>query len=171
MRPLAWDEVTALVGLVEASGVFRPEEVEVAREVLEACAAKGEASGYFCRVAARGRTADPGHPEGGEAEGFACWGPTPCTEGTYDLYWLVVHPRAQGRGAASRLLAEAAADAARRGGRQLIAETSDTDPYAPARSFYEARGFRVAARIPDFYRAGDAKIVYVKPLPPAQGGE
>lgn len=162
MRPLAPGDVSSLVGLVEASGVFRPEEVEVAREVLEACAAKGEASGYFGRV-------EDG--EAGDPRGFACWGPTPCTQGTFDLYWLVVHPRAQGRGAATRLLAEAEADVRRRGGRQLIAETSSTDPYAPARSFYEARGFCAAARIPDFYRPGDAKVVYVKPLHPNQGGK
>jgi D-alanine-D-alanine ligase len=171
MRPFAPGDVTVLLDLVEASGVFRPEEVEVAREVLETCAAKGEASGYFCRVAAQAGAAQVGQLGAGEAEGFACWGPTPCTEGTYDLYWLVVHPGAQGRGAASRLLAEAEADAARRGGRQLVAETSGTDLYRPARSFYEARGFRVAARIPDFYRPGDAKVVYVKPLPAAQGGK
>jgi len=159
-RPFAAADVPALVDLVEVSGVFRPDEVEVAREVLETCAAKGEASGYFCRVAS----------EDGQPEGFACWGPTPCTEGTYDLYWLVVRPQAQGQGAASRLLAEAEADVARRGGRQLIAETSSTDLYAPARSFYEARGFRAAARVPDFYRVGDAKVIYVKPLPPTRGG-
>ncbi len=160
-RPFAPSDVPALVELVDASGVFRPEEIEVAREVLGTCGAKGEASGYFCRVASA---------EQGQPEGFACWGPTPCTEGTYDLYWLVTHPRAQGRGAASRLLAEAEADVARRGGRQLIAETSSTDLYTPARTFYESRGFRAAARVPDFYRVGDAKVIYVKPLPLTQGG-
>ncbi len=164
-RALDPADVSALVDLVVASGVFRPEEVEVAREVLETCASKGEASGYFCRVAAEAWGPGEALPEG-----FACWGPTPCTEGTFDLYWLVVHPRAQGRGAASRLLAEAEGDVVRRGGRQLIAETSSTDLYAPARAFYESRGFRAAARVPDFYRVGDAKVIYAKPLPTAQGG-
>jgi ribosomal protein S18 acetylase RimI-like enzyme len=154
-RDLEATDIPSLVALVEASGVFRAEEVEVAREVLEAAAAKGEASGYFCRVEAEGAPT-----------GFACWGPTPCTVGTFDLYWLVVHPRSQGRGGASRLLAEAEADVRRRGGRQLIAETSSTDLYTPARSFYESRGFRAQARVPDFYRVGDDKIVYVKPLHP-----
>ena len=157
IRTLEAADVPSLVTLVEASGVFRPEEVEVAREVFEAAGAKGEASGYFCRVELEG---------GGAPSGIACWGPTPCTVGTFDLYWLVVHPRAQGRGGASRLLALAEADVRRRGGRQLIAETSSTDPYAPARAFYEARGFRDVARIPDFYRVGDDKVVYVKPLHP-----
>jgi len=154
-RALESADVPVLVALVEASGVFRPDEVEVAREVLEVAAAKGEASGYFCRVEAEGAPT-----------GFACWGPTPCTQGTFDLYWLVVDPRPQGRGEAPRLLAQAEADVRRRGGRQLIAETSSTDPYTPARSFYESRGFRAAARIPDFYRVGDDKVVYVKPLHP-----
>jgi len=154
-RPLESSDVPSLVALVDAAGVFRPDEIEVAREVLEASAVKGEASGYFCRV---------------EADvapiGFACWGPTPCTIGTFDLYWLVVLPSSQGGGVASRLLTEAEADVLSRGGRQLIAETSSTDPYAPARRFYEARGFRAEARIRDFYRVGDDKVVYVKPLHP-----
>ncbi|MDW7709800.1 MAG: N-acetyltransferase [Deferrisomatales bacterium] len=162
-RPFAPADVPDLLGVTQASGVFRAEEGDVAREVLEACAARGHASGYFCRVAAA--------ESGTGLEGFACWGPAPCTEGTFDLYWLVVHPRAQGRGIASRLLAEAESDAARRGGRQLVAETSSTEPYAPARSFYEERGFRLTARIPDFYRLGDAKVVYVKPLSPRRGGK
>lgn len=156
IRALGGGGAPALVAVVEATGVFRPEEVEVAREVLETSAAKGEASGYFTAVAV----------EGGVPVGFSCHGPTPCTRGTFDLYWLVVHPASQGRGAASRLLAAASADAARRGARQLIAETSSTDAYGPARRFYEARGFRVVARVPDFYRVGDAKIIYLKPLQP-----
>ncbi len=160
IRGMESDDVEPLVALVEAAKVFRPDEVEVAREVLESCASKGEASGYLCRVCE-----DRGAPTG-----FACFGPTPCTEGTFDLYWIVVDPRLQARGVASRLLETAAAEAARRGGRQLIAETSGTDPYLPARTFYEVRGFRAVARIPDFYRVGDEKIVYVKPLHPIREG-
>jgi ribosomal protein S18 acetylase RimI-like enzyme len=49
-------------------------------------------------------------------------------------------------------------------GRLLVAETEDSPPYEAARAFYEARGFRRAAEIADFYRPGVAKIFYVKAL-------
>jgi len=31
----------------------------------------------------------------GRLVGWICWGPTPCTLGTYDLYWMAVDPAAQ----------------------------------------------------------------------------
>ena len=36
--------------------------------------------------------------------GYACWGPTPGTQGTYDLYWIVVDPTWQGKGVGTQLL-------------------------------------------------------------------
>ena len=38
--------------------------------------------------------------------GYACFGPTPSTEGTYDLYWLAVDPSAQGQGLGRALCGE-----------------------------------------------------------------
>lgn len=158
IRDLRPGDIPSLVAVAEATAVFRPEELEVAREVLDAGASRGETSGYLGLVATVGEA----------PVGFSCHGPTPCTEGTFDLYWLVVDPRAQSRGTASRLLAAAVADVARRGGRQLVAETSSTEPYGPARAFYESRGFHPVARVPDFYRVGDAKVIYVKQLRPTE---
>lgn len=155
LRGLLASDVEPLVGLVAATGAFRPAEVDVARELLDAGAEKGEASGYLFRVAA---------PAGAGPAGYACYGPTPCTEGTFDLYWIAVAPEGQKRGVASALLAEAEADARGRSGRLLVAETETTPPYAAARAFYEARGFRRAATIDDFYRPGAGKVIYVKSL-------
>jgi ribosomal protein S18 acetylase RimI-like enzyme len=152
--------VANLVELVRATGVFRPEEVAVAEELLVAGAEKGEASGYLFRVAeAEGRAA-----------GYACYGPTPCTEGTFDLYWIAVAPGLQGSGVASRLLFEVESDVKSRRGRLLVAETEDSPSYRSARAFYEARGFRRAATVPDFYQPGNAKVIYTKELTESTGG-
>ena len=156
LRGLAPGDLEALFELLEADRVFRPGELEVAREVLEAAIAKGEDSGYRCAVA----------EQADAPVGFACWGPTPCTEGTFDLYWLAVHPRGQRGGVASALLAATVDDVARSNGRLLVVETSGSAPYAPAQAFYAARGFRMAAKIPDFYRPDDPKVVYTKTLHP-----
>ena len=46
--------------------------------------------------------------------------------------------------------------------RMIIAETSSQPKYDKARLFYERLGFMEAARIRDFYRVGDDKIIYIK---------
>jgi hypothetical protein len=46
----------------------------------------------------------------------------------------------------------------------LVVETSSRDDYASTRHFYEVHGMSEAARLTDFYAAGDARVVYVKRL-------
>ena len=96
--------------------------------------------------------------------GYACYGPTPCTESAWDLYWLVVHPAAQGVGL-GRLLLDRVAEAVRsEGGTALYAETAGKPAYAPTRAFYARTGFQAVATIPDFYARGDAKLILLHPL-------
>ncbi len=159
-RQLRRDDVADIVAMVEATAVFRPAEVEIARElVLEALGKGEEDSGYhFLLLEVDGVLA-----------GYACWGPTPGTEGTWDLYWLVVAPACQGRGLASRLLVGVEEAVRGQGGRLLVAETSDTGDYAQAQGFYRARGFALAAHIPHFYKPDDGKLILVRTLP-GRGG-
>jgi ribosomal protein S18 acetylase RimI-like enzyme len=96
--------------------------------------------------------------------GYACYGPTPGTDGTFDLYWIAVHPAAQGAGEGSRLLGEVERRVLGRGGRLLIAETSSRPAYAPTRRFYDARGYGEAARVADFYAPADDRVIYAKRL-------
>ena len=91
--------------------------------------------------------------------GYACFGPTPSTEGTYDLYWLAVDPRAQGQGAGRALVAEVEGVLAARGARMLVAETSGRPDYAGTRAFYLATGYTEAARVQDFYAPADDRIM------------
>jgi D-alanine-D-alanine ligase len=95
--------------------------------------------------------------------GWICWGPTPCTLGTFDLYWMAVDPAAQGAGVGSALITEMEQRLAGVG-RLIVVETAGRADYAPTRAFYEARGYRVAAVIPDFYAPGDAQVIYAKTL-------
>jgi ribosomal protein S18 acetylase RimI-like enzyme len=95
--------------------------------------------------------------------GWICWGPTPCTLGTYDLYWMAVDPALHGGGVGSALLH---AMEGRLAGlaRLIVVETAGRADYAPTRGFYEARGYRAVSRIPDFYAPGDDQVVYTKSL-------
>jgi ribosomal protein S18 acetylase RimI-like enzyme len=94
--------------------------------------------------------------------GFACFGPTPSTDRTYDLYWIAVHPESQRSGAGAALVAEVELRLAQRDARLLVIETSSRPDYEPTRRFYDRHGYREAARIRDFYAPGDDRVVLAK---------
>ena len=156
LRPMRASDVDGLVVITAETGFFRPEEVEVAREVLTDCAGKGAASGYTTTVA----------QEGGATLGYVCYGPAPATRGTWDIYWLAVNRSRQGRGIGRELIATAEEDMRRQGGRIAVVETSSLPMYEPTRRFHLAQGYREEARIEDFYEVGDAKVIYTKGLSP-----
>jgi len=159
LRPLAADDLPELVRITEETGFFRPEEVAVAREVLTEAASRGKDSGYQVYVAADGQ----------RPLGYVCLGPTPLTRSTWDLYWIAVGPEHQGRGLGRRLMDRAEEEARRKGGRQIIVETSSQELYEPTRRFYCSLGYREVSRISDFYDRGDAKVTFAKVLSP--GGD
>jgi D-alanine-D-alanine ligase len=134
-----------------AVGLFRADEIAVALEVFDA-----EVAGSPDYIAL-------GAELDGRLAGWICWGPTPCTLGTFDLYWMAVDPALHGAGVGTALLH---AMEARLAGlaRLVVVETAGRPDYAPTRAFYEARGYRAVSRIPDFYAPGDDQVVYVKSL-------
>lgn len=148
------DDIAKVRALVAKTGMFSPAEIEIAAELVETRLEKGEGSGYRFLMAR----------SGGHLLGYACYGPTPGTEGRFDLYWIAVDPDHQGLGLGRRLLAHVETTLRAEGGERLYVETSSTPRYEPTRAFYRAQGFVEAARIEDFYRAGDDKVVTVKML-------
>jgi GNAT superfamily N-acetyltransferase len=139
-----------------AVGLFRPDEVAVALEVFD-----GAVAGSPDYLAL-------GAEHDGRLAGWICWGPTPCTVGTFDLYWMAVDPALHGAGIGTALLA---AMEQRLAGvaRLVVVETAGRADYAPTRAFYQARGYQAASRIPDFYAPGDDQVVYVKLLGSTHG--
>ena len=98
----------------------------------------------------------------GRGVGYVCVGRTPLTQSTWHLYWICVHPAAQGRGVGRCLQSAAEAFVIARGGERLLLETSSTPVYATARAFYERAGYAVVGRVTDFYRPGDDCVMYCK---------
>ena len=96
--------------------------------------------------------------------GYACWGPTPGTAGTYDLYWIAVDRTRQGQGIGSQLVAAVEERLHAENGRLLVVETSSRDDYAPTRRFYERRRYHRSATIPGYYAPGDDLVIYTKDL-------
>jgi ribosomal protein S18 acetylase RimI-like enzyme len=96
--------------------------------------------------------------------GYVCFGATPSTDRTYDLYWIAVHPKAQRSGAGAALMTEVEWQLEQRGARLVVVETSSRDDYASTRRFYHKRGYNEAARVRDFYSPGDDRVVFSKRL-------
>jgi ribosomal protein S18 acetylase RimI-like enzyme len=94
--------------------------------------------------------------------GYMTWGPTPLAEDAYDLYWMAVAPAEQGRGRGKELVRWLEAEVQRRNGRVIIIETSSQPKYHGTRRFYIDLDYKEVARVPDFYRAGDDRVIYAK---------
>ena len=106
--------------------------------------------------------------------GYACWGPTPATDRTWDLYWIAVDTALHGAGIGTILLEEVERRLVGQHARMLIVETSSRSDYAATRGFYERRGYNETARVRDFYAPGDDRIIFLKrfhPLADRRGAE
>ena len=154
IRPLVTADRETVRQILEASGSFTAEERAIALELIDEWIERGEASGYVTSVI----------EESSEVRGYICYGPTPLTDGTFDLYWIAVESTAQGKGYGQQLLRHAEADVHQRGGRLLLIETSSQESYGSTIRFYERAGYELVARIPGYYRPGDDKLVFAKRL-------
>jgi ribosomal protein S18 acetylase RimI-like enzyme len=155
-RPLRPADRAPLVELLGATRAFSDEELEVALELLDLGLGDPPSRDYLFRVATDDQDA--------RVLGYACWGQVPMTDGVYDLYWIAVDPRAQGGGIGRRLMDDAEQDVRARGGRMVLVETAGKPSYAATRAFYERIGYQEVARLRDFYRVGDDKVIYGKTL-------
>ena len=97
--------------------------------------------------------------DGKQLLGYACAGPTPATDGTYDLYWLAVDPAVQGKGVGRAIVRDVERQLRERGARMLLVETSSRPDYSKTRAFYARCGYIEAARIRDFYAPADDRIM------------
>jgi ribosomal protein S18 acetylase RimI-like enzyme len=158
IRELAPPDMPALRSLLEHVGIFEAAEIAVAEELLDAAVAGSR--DYLVHVA---DTAPAGGAVG-HVVGYVCHGHDPMTDALYDLYWIVVHPDARGRGIGRALLTHAEECVRLAHGRGIVIETSGLPRYEPARRLYETCGYSKAAEVADFYKPGDAKLIYRKTL-------
>ena len=151
----------AVMAILERTKFFRPEELKIAEEVFDAALSGGPEVDYQSSVAR----------EANETIGWICFGPTPCTIGTFDVYWLVVAPERQHCGVGSYLMQYATNAIKGRKGRMIVVETSGSSRYLSTRRFYEKIGYWEASRVNDFYTDGDDKVIYIKHMKACQNGK
>lgn len=153
IRPLVSQDRTQLEGLLRRIETFTAEEVDCALELIDA-AAQPSNKDYQVMVAARD----------GKLVGYVCYGPTPMTDGTFDLYWIASDPQVRGQGVGAALVSAMEGDIRRRRGRVIRVETSAMEAYGPTRGFYAAMQYKEESRFRDFYKPGEDLITLAKRL-------
>lgn len=154
IRAMTVSDKPHIVEALKETGMFTDAELDVAVELMDVFLHKEDQKDYIIHVA----------EIDGRAAGYVCFGPAPATEGTFDLYWIAVAPKVQNKGVGKRLLKFTEEEVVAMGGRILVIETSSQEKYAPTQGFYLKNGYLVEARIKDFYRPGDDRLIYTKRL-------
>jgi ribosomal protein S18 acetylase RimI-like enzyme len=157
IRPLERQDREFVLDVLRATHNFSAPELAVAEELLSIVLSQPLQKDYFAFV----EVSETPFPQ---CVGMFVIGPTPATQGTWHLYWIAVHPRYHGTGAAQALEKYAEAFARARGGYLLLVETSTDVTYERARAFYRKQGYAELAQIPDYYKPLDHLLIYGKRL-------
>ena len=152
IRALHANDRPAIINILKKTEAFVPADVEVAIELIDIYLADSVNSGYHFWVA----------DLDGQPAGYICYGPTPLTRGTWDVYWIAVDPGLKGKGIGSMLLKLAEENIRSAEGRMILIETASNPLYLGARKFYLAHRYIIISSIPDFYSPGDNKITFRK---------
>ena len=139
--------------ILRRTDMFTLEEIHVAEEIVDIYLYQPDQKDYHVLIVENSNR---------KVAGFMIYGPTPMTEGTFDLYWIGVTPEDQGHGYGKEMVCWLENKVQRAKGRMIVIETSSQTRYEPTRQFYLRNGYREIARIPGFYRPGDDRIIYTK---------
>lgn len=154
IRPVLPQDKPVIMLILRAIPEFKLAEVTVAEEVLNKYLQDPSGSGYHIFVAEAGSS----------VVGYICYGPTPLTEGTWDVYWIAIAPDSQNRGIGSALMTFAEGKIKEAKGRIALIETSSKPEYEKTRRFYYSQGYELICCITDFYAPGDDKLTLQKRL-------
>jgi ribosomal protein S18 acetylase RimI-like enzyme len=155
IRPMTAKDRPAVERILQEVGNFHAGEIACALELVDIYLNDPDQRDYLIVVAEDAEST---------IRGYTCWGPTPLTKGTYDLYWIATDPHVQGAGFGRVLMGYVEDQVKREQGRILVAETSSKESYGNTVRFYRRLNYEEASRIRDFYDAGDDKITFVKRL-------
>lgn len=155
IRPMRPEDREPLLDILRRTGAFTPPEIDVAMELIDIGLTRPGQTDYYFRCI---------EEEGGRLGGYLCYGQVPLSDRCWDLYWIAVDPALHGRGLGRRMVLWMEADLRERRARKILIETGGKPAYAATRGFYQRLGYREAARIADFFAAGDDKVIFVKDL-------
>ncbi|MGB6295962.1 MAG: GNAT family N-acetyltransferase [Rivularia sp. (in: cyanobacteria)] len=147
------DDTDSIMNLAEAVGLFEGEELEelggMLTEYFEGSLGEGH-SWIVC--------------DDGGVVGVAYFAPEQYASGVYNLYFIAVYPKHQGKGYGAAIVNHVEKTLTEQKQRLLLVETSGLPNFEMTRKFYRKQGYEEEARIRDYYKAGDDKIIFRKAL-------
>jgi ribosomal protein S18 acetylase RimI-like enzyme len=155
LRPLRATDRDDLRSILDRTRAFSPAEIKVALELIDLALGRPGQTDYYFHCIEDGA---------GRLSGYMCYGEVPLSDRCWDLYWIAVDPGAQGRGLGGTMIRFMEADLRERRARKVFIETGGKTSYGVTRRFYETMGYSEIARIPDFFAAGDDKVIFGKDL-------
>lgn len=153
VRLMKKSDKPGVMDILRRTGMFPAEEMAVAEEQIDIFFDQPQQKDY-CEMVVEDAA--------GRVAGWMSWGPTPMTEGTYDLYWIAVDPQVQGQGLGKVLVRWLEDRVRQERGRLILVETASQASYEPTRQFYMKQDYRETARVADYYKPGDDRIIYAK---------
>lgn len=153
IRPAKPDDTETIMNLADAIGLFEGEELEELGNMV---------AGYFDGSLGEEHYWIVCEHDG--VVGVAYFAPEQYADGTWNLYFIAVHPKHQGKGNGAAILKHIEQALAAKGERLLLVETSGLPNFELTRKFYRKQGYEEEARIREFYKAGDDKIIFRKAL-------
>lgn len=152
IRKLQSKDRIQLVDIIDGTDNFSPDEKKIAVELIDE--ALGNVNHEYYNIFV--------YEDDGRILGYHCTGKRALTEGTFDLFWIVVDSRVQNKGVGKKLLDHAESFVKENNGRWILAETSSKDNYDATRNFYFRNNYSIVAEIKDFYKVNDHLIVFGK---------
>jgi len=149
------DDKEIVKQIVESTGFFYNDEVDIAISLVEEHLQKGDiASGYYFIFASSGN----------KVTGYTCFGPIPGSTGRFDLYWIAVDKNHQREGIGFKLINETERCIINLNGNRVYIETSSREIYAKTQKFYTKCGYNLIATLDKYYSLTDSKLIYMKEL-------
>jgi ribosomal protein S18 acetylase RimI-like enzyme len=152
IRPIAPDDMNGLIALANASGLFESNQLEELKEMLSDYFGNNNSDRFWVADDDNGIV------------GVAYTEMERMTDGTWNLLLIAIQPEDRGQGRGTTLLRYVEQMLTLQGGRILLVETSGLPEFERTRAFYRKCSYDEEARIRDYYKAGDDKIVYRKAL-------
>lgn len=155
IRGLKHKDRVEIETILRETQVFSEAEISVALELVDISLKNEQQKDYnfLCYVS-----------ETDELLGYTCYGKTPMTESTYDMYWIAVKPSAQNKGIGKFLLSEVEKIIKEEQGSLIVVETSSREDYLNTRMFYIKANYQELSRIKNYYKVNDDLVVYGKYL-------
>lgn len=148
------DDIEIIEKITRETNFFSEDEVSIARELAEERFTKDIKSGYLYNILEKNN----------EMLGYTCFGPIPCSNISYDLYWIVIKNELRGQGIGSYLLNKTEDYIKKLNGYQVYLDTSSKEQYLPTRNFYLKSGYKIVSILENFYDIKDNKIIFNKIL-------